>query len=131
MSQHINSLTIELEVVKSKKEINSNDISTEQNKYDLCKYTASSSTILKCNVTMKHKKDVHSLDIPTMFKCEICQHEIISTSALKGHIYLNHDPTTPHTVKWQLNICHICTTFFNNTTLFKNHMIEMHRFRDD
>ena len=116
MSQQIDSLTIELEVVKSKKEINSNDISTEQNKCDLCEYTASSSTVLKRHVTMKHKKDVHSLDIPTKFTCEICQHESISTSALKGHIYLNHDSTIPNTVKWQLNIRHICTTFFNNTT---------------
>jgi hypothetical protein len=131
MSEQIDSLTIELGVVKSKKEINSKDISTEQNKCDLCEYTASSSTVLKCHVTMKHKKDVHSLDIPTKFTCKICQHESISTSALKGHTYINHDPTIPHTAKWQLNTCHICTTFFNDTTLFKNHMIEMHGFRDD
>ena len=136
MSQQINSLTIELEVVKSEKEINSNDISTEKNKCDLCEYTASSSTVLKRHVTMKHKKDVQSVDIPTNFKCETCQHESISTSALKGHISLNHDPTIPHTNKWNPNTCHICTfnfqlTFFNDTTLFKNHMIELHGFRDD
>ena len=74
--------------------------------------------------------------IPTKFTCEICQHESISTSALKGHISLNHDPTIPHTNKWNPNTCHICTfnfqlTFFNDTTLFKNHMIELHGFRDD
>ena len=131
MSQQINSLTIELEVVKSEKEINSNDISTEKNKCDLCEYTASSSTVLKRHVTMKHKKDMQSVDIPTRFKCEICQHKSILTSALKGHISLNHDPTIPHTVKWHTNTCHICTTFFNDTTLFKNHMIKLHGFQDD
>ena len=51
-------LTIELEVVKSKKEINSNATSTEQNKCDLCEYSGSSSTVLKRHVTMKHIKDV-------------------------------------------------------------------------
>ena len=93
MSQQMDSLTIELEVVKSKKEINSNATLTEQNKCNLCEYTASSSTVLKHHVTMKHKKDVKDLDIPTKCKCEICQRESISTSALKGYISLNHDPT--------------------------------------
>ena len=82
-SQQIDSHTVELDVVSSKKEIKSNDIANEQNKCDLFKYTACSSTVLKRHVTMKHKKDVHSLDIPTMFTCEICQHEIISTSGQK------------------------------------------------
>ena len=131
MSQQIEDLTLELEVVKSKKEINSNDISSEKIMCDLCEYTASSSTVLKRHVTMKHKKDVQSVDIPTHFKCEICQHESISTSALKGHISLKHDPTIPHTVKWPLDTCQICSTFFDNTTLFKNHMIEQHGFLDD
>ena len=129
MSQQIEDLTIELEVVKTKKEINSNDISTEQKRCDLCEYTASSSTVLKRHVTMKHKKDVQSADIPTKFKCEICQHESISTSALKYHISLKHYSTIQ--LKWRLNTCHICTTVFNDTTLFKNHMIEQHGFLDD
>jgi hypothetical protein len=67
MSQQIEHLTFELEVVKSKKEINSNNISSEKVKCDLCEYTASSSTVLKRQVTMKHNKDVQSLDIPTHF----------------------------------------------------------------
>ena len=40
MSQKIDKLTIELEVVKSKKIINTNDISSEKEiKCDLCEYT--------------------------------------------------------------------------------------------
>ena len=103
MSQQIDCLTTELEVVKSKKEINSIDISSEKIKCDLCEHNASSSSVLKRHVTMKHNKEVQSVDIPNKFKCEICQHESISTSALKGHIYLNHDPTIPHAVKWHPN----------------------------
>ena len=115
--------------MKSKKEINSYDISTEQSKCDLCEYTASSSIVLKRHVTMNYKKDVQSVDIPTQFKCEICQHESISTSALNDHISINHDFIIPN--KWHLNTCHICTTVVNYTTLFKNHMIEQHGFLDD
>ena len=37
----------------------------------------------------------------------------------------------PHTVKWHPNTWHICTIFFINTTLLKNHMIELHGFLDD
>ena len=121
MSQQLEHITIELEVVKSKKEINSKDSSSEKIKFDLCEYTASSSTVLKRHVTMKHKKDVQSLDIHTQLKCEICQHESISTSELKDHISPKHDSTIWH--KWHLNTCHICTTVFNDTTHFKIHMI--------
>ena len=61
---------------------------------------------------MKHKKDVQSVDIPTKFKCEICQQESISTSALKYHISLKHDSTFQ--LKWRLNlICFgICIDIF-------------------
>ena len=56
MSQQIDNLTIELEVVKTKKEINTNEISSEKEiKCDTCDYTASSSTVLKRHVTMNHK----------------------------------------------------------------------------
>ena len=57
MSQKIDQLTIVSEVVKTKKERNTNDLSSEKEiKCDLCEYTASLSTVLKCHVTMKHKK---------------------------------------------------------------------------
>ena len=58
MSQKIDNLTKELEVVKTKKETNANEMSSEQTiKCDLCEYTASTSTVLKRHVTINHKKN--------------------------------------------------------------------------
>ena len=75
-----NRLTSELEVVKTKKEINTNDILGENKiKCDLCEYTASTNTVLKRHVTIKHK-----------FKCELCDTICISQHALKGHTEFKH-----------------------------------------
>ena len=63
----------------------------KQNKCDLCEYTASSYIVLKRHVTMKHKKEVQFVDIPTQFKCEICPHENIPTTALNDHISIHHE----------------------------------------
>ena len=113
MSQKIDKLTIELEVVKSKKEINTNDITNEKEiKCDSCEYTASTSTVLKRHVTMKHKKNVQSVETPNQFKCQLCEHDCNSSSALQSHISINHEPTIPHTSK----PCFLtnCTNMTNN-----------------
>ena len=113
MSQKIDKLSIELEVVKTKKEINTNDIPSEKEiKCEVCEYTASSGTVLKRHVTMKHKKNEQSVEAPNQFKCEVCDHECNSSSALQSHISKHHEPTIPHTPKQ----CFLtnCTNMTNN-----------------
>ena len=121
MSQQIDKLIIELKVVKSKKEINTNDISSEKEiKCDLCEYTASTNTVLQRHVTIKHKKDVQSVKVPLQFKCELCDTICISQHALKGHTEFEHTQNLPHTSEWEDNMCHICHEHFNKTVNLKN-----------
>ena len=88
MSQKIDKLTIELEVVKSNKEINTNDISSEKEiKCDLCEYTASTSTVLKRHVTMKHKKNVQSVETLTSLSVNYVSMIVIH--------HLHSNPTYP------------------------------------
>ena len=65
---------------------------------------------------MKHNKEVQSVDIPNKIKCEICQHESISTSALKGHISLKHDPTI-------MVFCELCNFRASSDNEMENHNI--------
>ena len=109
MSQQIEYLTSELEFVKTKKEINTNDILSEKKiKCDSCEYTASTNTVLQRHVTIKHKKDVQSVKVPLQFKCELCDTICISQHALKGHTEFEHTQNLPHTSEWEDNKCHIC-----------------------
>ena len=48
-----------------------------------------------------------------------------------GHKSLQHNPSIPHTSKWEKNKCHICHTTFSNATYFQSHMIEQHGFVSD
>ena len=99
MSQQIEYLTIELEFVKTKKEINTNDILRENKiKRDSCEYTVSTNIVLQRHVTIKHKKDVQSVKVPLQFKCELCDTICISQHALKGHTEFEH--TQPATYFW-------------------------------
>ena len=112
MSQQIEYLTIELEVVKTKKEINTNDILSENKiKCDSCEYTASTNTVLKRHVTINHKKNAQLVEIPNQFKCELCEHDCKSESELESHISIIHEPT--------FNTC-----FFTNCTNVTNSIID-------
>ena len=95
MSQTIYKLTIYLEVVKTKKEFNTNDISSEKEiNCDLCGYIASTNTVLKRHVTMKHNKNEQSVETPNQLKCKLCEHDCNLSSALQSHTSINHEPTT-------------------------------------
>ena len=73
---------------------------------------------------------VEEIDTPAIsqFKCELCKFESPSSHELQGHISFFHNPSLPHTSKWEQNKCGICSKVFNNTVHFKNHMIELHSF---
>ena len=78
---------IELDVVKTKKEINTNDLSSEKEiKCDLCEYTASSSTVLKRHVTMKHKRNEKSAEAPNQFKCKLCEPDLLNRTDMRAHV---------------------------------------------
>ena len=132
MSQQIEKLTFELEVVQTDKEINTNDI-VGQNKVkcDMCEYTASTSTVLKRHVTMKHKNNIQSVEIPVQLKCDLCDTSCTSQHELKGHTEFEHTPNLPHTSEWEDNKCHICNEIFKETVDFKIHIVNEQSFKED
>ena len=79
------------------------------------------------------RKEECSIDITStlrvhIFKCEVCNHESETATAFHGHKSPEHNPSIPHTSKWENNKSHICHTTFTYTTHFKSHMIEQQGF---
>ena len=97
MSQQIENLTFEVKVIKTDKEINTNDIVSQiKVKCNLCEYTASTNTVLKRHVTMKHKNNMQYVEIPVQPKCDLCDTSCTSQHELKGHTEFEHTPNLPH-----------------------------------
>ena len=65
------------------------------------------------------------------FKCELCSFASIWPANLQSHLSFTHNPSIPHTSKWDYNKCYICNQVFNTSEFIKNHMIELHNFSDN
>ena len=103
--QQIEKLTHELDVVKTKKETNIYDVFIQNKiKCDLCEDTASTSTALKCHVTVKHKKIVQSGKFPMTLKFELCDTICISQHALKGYSESENAPKLSKNLSGKLTI---------------------------
>ena len=132
MLHQIENLTFQLEVDKTNKEINTNDVVSQNKvKCDLCEYTASTSIGLKRHVTMKHKNNMQSVEIPVQIRCDLCGTSCISQHELKGHTECEHTPNLPHTSEWEDNKCHICNEIFKETLDFKIQIVNEHIFKED
>ena len=71
--------------------------------------------------TVLDRKEDCSNDITSklevqIYKCEVCNLESETEAAFDGHKSLQHNPSIPHTSKWENNKCHICHTTFTNTS---------------
>ena len=84
MKEKINDLTEEVDTLKRNTYVEPQGVSF---KCDHCDYTGSTSIVLKCQITMKHKSSNHH--------CEKCNFEAISDSELKHHIFSSHQIETP------------------------------------